>query len=54
MFPPRCLSEGEHDVGRSAVQPTARTGLLQGQPEQLLPLQSGGHALRLLHHQGTA
>lgn len=50
----RCLPEGEHDAGWSPLQPPAHPGLLQRQPEQLLPLQSGGHALRLLHHQGTA
>lgn len=50
---PRCLSEGEHDAGRPPLQPAAHPGVLQGQPEQLLPLHPGGHALRLVHHQGT-
>lgn len=52
LFPRRCLPEGEHVTGRPAVQPAAHPGLLQRQPEQLLPLQPGGHAVRLLHHQG--
>lgn len=41
----RYLPEGDHVFGWQSVQPPAGAGVLQGQPQPLLPLQSGGHAL---------
>ena len=48
----RYLPQGDHVFGRQSVQPPAGAGVLQEQPQPLLPLQPGGHALCPRVHKG--
>lgn len=48
----RYLPQGDHVFGWQSVQPPAGAGVLQEQPQPLLPLQPGGYALCACIHKG--
>lgn len=50
----RYLPQGDHVIGWQSVQPPAGAGVLQEQPQPLLPLQPGGHALCTCIHKGRS